>query len=64
MTPVLPRPAASVLLVRAGARALEVFLFDSLDALWAAHADGRHKLHGILDRIAPSREGAAAAGPA
>lgn len=25
--------------------------FDSLDALWAAHADGRHKLHGILDRI-------------
>ena len=26
--------------------------FDSLDALWAAHADGRHKLHGILDRIA------------
>jgi 8-oxo-dGTP pyrophosphatase MutT (NUDIX family) len=31
--------------------------FDSLDALWAAHADGRHKLHGILDRSAPSREG-------
>ena len=26
MTPVLPRPAASVLLVRAGARALEVFM--------------------------------------
>ena len=26
--------------------------FDSLDALWAAHADGRHKFHGILDRIA------------
>jgi 8-oxo-dGTP pyrophosphatase MutT (NUDIX family) len=26
--------------------------FESLDALWAAHADGRHKLHGILDRIA------------
>ena len=25
--------------------------FDSLDALWAAHADGRHKFHGILDRI-------------
>jgi hypothetical protein len=38
--------------------------FESLDALWAAHADRRHKLHGILDRIAPSRHGAAAAGPA
>jgi 8-oxo-dGTP pyrophosphatase MutT (NUDIX family) len=25
--------------------------FDSLDAVWAAHADGRHKFHGILDRI-------------
>jgi len=25
--------------------------FDSVDALWAAHADGRHKLHGILDRV-------------
>jgi 8-oxo-dGTP pyrophosphatase MutT (NUDIX family) len=25
--------------------------FDSLDSLWAAHADGRHKLHGIDDRI-------------
>lgn len=25
--------------------------FDSLDALWAAHADGRHKFHGIVDRI-------------
>ena len=23
----------------------------ALDALWAAHADGRHKFHGILDRI-------------
>jgi 8-oxo-dGTP pyrophosphatase MutT (NUDIX family) len=27
--------------------------FDSVDALWAAHADGRHKFHGILDRISP-----------
>ena len=26
--------------------------FASLDALWAAHADGRHKFHGIADRIA------------
>jgi 8-oxo-dGTP pyrophosphatase MutT (NUDIX family) len=25
--------------------------FDSLDALWAAHADGRHKIHGIADRL-------------
>ena len=25
--------------------------FPSLDALWAAHADGRHKFHGIQDRI-------------
>ncbi|MBI3635444.1 MAG: hypothetical protein HY216_04385 [Candidatus Rokubacteria bacterium] len=25
--------------------------FDSLDAVWAAHADGRHKFHGIIDRI-------------
>ena len=25
--------------------------FDSLDALWAAHADRRHKFHGIIDRI-------------
>ncbi len=25
--------------------------FDGLDAVWAAHADGRHKLHGILDRV-------------
>jgi 8-oxo-dGTP pyrophosphatase MutT (NUDIX family) len=25
--------------------------FPSLDALWAAHADGRHKFHGILDRV-------------
>jgi 8-oxo-dGTP pyrophosphatase MutT (NUDIX family) len=25
--------------------------FDSLADLWAAHVDGRHKLHGIVDRI-------------
>lgn len=25
--------------------------FESLDALWAAHADGRGKFHGIVDRI-------------
>ncbi len=25
--------------------------FESLGALWAAHADGRHKIHGINDRI-------------
>lgn len=25
--------------------------FRSLDDLWAAHADGRHKFHGIVDRI-------------
>ncbi len=25
--------------------------FASLDELWAAHADGRHKFHGIIDRI-------------
>jgi 8-oxo-dGTP pyrophosphatase MutT (NUDIX family) len=25
--------------------------FPSLEALWAAHADGRHKIHGILDRL-------------
>jgi len=25
--------------------------FESLDALWAAHADRRHKFHGIIDRI-------------
>ena len=25
--------------------------FDSVDALWAAHADGRHKFHGIDDRV-------------
>jgi hypothetical protein len=25
--------------------------FDALDDVWAAHTDGRHKFHGILDRI-------------
>jgi 8-oxo-dGTP pyrophosphatase MutT (NUDIX family) len=25
--------------------------YDGLDAVWAAHADGRHKFHGILDRV-------------
>ena len=25
--------------------------FESVEALWAAHADGRHKLHGINDRL-------------
>jgi 8-oxo-dGTP pyrophosphatase MutT (NUDIX family) len=25
--------------------------FESLEALWAAHVDGRHKFHGILDRV-------------
>jgi 8-oxo-dGTP pyrophosphatase MutT (NUDIX family) len=25
--------------------------FDTLEAVWAAHTDGRHKFHGILDRI-------------
>jgi ribonuclease/clavin/mitogillin len=25
--------------------------FDGLDDVWAAHTDGRHKFHGILDRI-------------
>lgn len=25
--------------------------FESLDAVWRAHADGRHKFHGIIDRI-------------
>ena len=25
--------------------------FDSLDDVWSAHADGRHKFHGIVDRI-------------
>src|SRR5262249_7966793 len=26
-------------------------VFESLEALWAAHADGRHKIHGINDRL-------------
>jgi 8-oxo-dGTP pyrophosphatase MutT (NUDIX family) len=25
--------------------------FDDLEGVWAAHIDGRHKFHGILDRI-------------
>lgn len=25
--------------------------FDDVEAVWAAHTDGRHKFHGILDRI-------------
>ncbi|HXD97252.1 MAG TPA: hypothetical protein VN646_11950 [Candidatus Acidoferrum sp.] len=25
--------------------------FSSLDELWAAHADGRHKFHGVVDRV-------------
>jgi len=25
--------------------------FESLDDVWAAHADGRHKFHGIIDRV-------------
>jgi ribonuclease/clavin/mitogillin len=25
--------------------------FESLEALWAAHVDGRHKIHGINDRL-------------
>lgn len=25
--------------------------FESLDEIWSAHADGRHKFHGIVDRI-------------
>jgi len=25
--------------------------FDALDAIWAAHTDGSHKFHGILDRV-------------
>jgi 8-oxo-dGTP pyrophosphatase MutT (NUDIX family) len=25
--------------------------FDGVDAVWAAHDDGRHKFHGILDRV-------------
>jgi 8-oxo-dGTP pyrophosphatase MutT (NUDIX family) len=29
--------------------------FNSLDELWAAHADGRHKFHGVGDRIPGAR---------
>ena len=25
--------------------------FDSLEDVWRAHADGRHKFHGIVDRV-------------
>jgi 8-oxo-dGTP pyrophosphatase MutT (NUDIX family) len=35
--------------------------FDSLDALWEAHADGRHKFHGILDRVEAAGAGLQAA---
>jgi 8-oxo-dGTP pyrophosphatase MutT (NUDIX family) len=31
--------------------------FDSLDDVWTAHADGRHKFHGIVDRIDAFWEG-------
>ena len=31
--------------------------FDSLDDVWRAHADGRHKFHGIVDRIDAFWEG-------
>lgn len=31
--------------------------FASLDDVWAAHADGRHKFHGIVDRIDAFWEG-------
>ena len=26
--------------------------FEDLDSVWAAHVDGRHKFHGITDRLA------------
>jgi 8-oxo-dGTP pyrophosphatase MutT (NUDIX family) len=29
--------------------------FDTLDAVWAHHADGRHKLHGIIHRVGGPR---------
>lgn len=29
--------------------------FGSLDDLWRAHADGRHKFHGIIDRLDAAR---------
>jgi 8-oxo-dGTP pyrophosphatase MutT (NUDIX family) len=42
--------------------------FDGLDSVWAAHADGRHKFHGILDRVQAAgveiRRGAAGRTPA
>ena len=38
--------------------------FESLDELWAAHADGRHKFHGILDRVRASAAARAPSGPA
>ena len=31
--------------------------FESLDDVWSAHADGRHKFHGIVDRIDAFWEG-------
>ncbi len=31
--------------------------FESLDDVWRAHADGRHKFHGIVDRIDAFWEG-------
>jgi 8-oxo-dGTP pyrophosphatase MutT (NUDIX family) len=31
--------------------------FESLDEVWRAHADGRHKFHGIVDRIDAFWEG-------
>jgi 8-oxo-dGTP pyrophosphatase MutT (NUDIX family) len=31
--------------------------FESLDEVWSAHADGRHKFHGIVDRIDAFWEG-------
>jgi len=45
VTPVPPRLAASVLLVRQGRDVpLEVYI-------WAAHADGHLKFHGLNDRL-------------
>jgi 8-oxo-dGTP pyrophosphatase MutT (NUDIX family) len=37
--------------------------FDSIEALWDAHADGGHKIHGINDRLGLPRR-ATGAGPA
>lgn len=31
--------------------------FESMDEVWSAHADGRHKFHGIVDRIDAFWEG-------